>query len=88
MGKAVFLDGEFWVFGGETLNGAGANPRGTYDRVDIYDPVARRWRAGPPRRSGRHGIFPVLDDGRILIAGGGDRAGHSMTTSVEVLRPK
>lgn len=41
MGKAVFLDGEFWVFGGETLNGAGANPRGTYDRVDIYDPVAR-----------------------------------------------
>jgi len=88
MGKAVFLDGEFWVLGGETLDGPGANARGTYDRVDIYDPAARRWRAGPPMRSGRHGIFPVLDDGRILVVGGGDRAAHSMTTSFEVLRPK
>jgi N-acetylneuraminic acid mutarotase len=88
MGKAVFLDGEFWVFGGETLDGEGASTTGVYDRVDIYDPIARRWRAGPPLRTGMHGIFPVIDDGRILIAGGGDRAGHSVTTRFEVLRPR
>ncbi len=88
MGKAVYLDGEFWVLGGETVDGVGATRGGTYARVDIYDPIARRWRLGPALQTGRHGIFPVLEDGRILVAGGGERAGHGTSTTVESLRPK
>lgn len=88
MGKAVFLDGEFWVMGGETKDGAGATANDVYDRVDIYNPMSRKWRLGPPLRTPRHGIFPVLDDGRILIAGGGTRAAWSVSDVVEVLRPR
>ena len=43
MGKAVFDGGEFWVFGGETLDGPGATGKGVYDRVDIYDPAANAY---------------------------------------------
>ena len=85
MGKAVYDGREFWVFGGETLDGPGANRRGVYDRVDIYDPVANRWRAGPPMPSARHGIFPVLVGDRIFVIGGGTRAGFSATTIAEAL---
>lgn len=87
-GKAVYLDGEFWIMGGETADGPGANDAGTYDRVDIYDPRARTWRAGPPLRTARHGIFPVADAGRILIAGGGTRAGFSSSAGLEILWPR
>lgn len=87
-GKAVFLDGEFWVLGGETIDGAGAGRHGTYSRVDIYDPLTRHWRLGPPLRTGRHGIFPVLEDGRLLVVGGGERAGEGTSTIFESLRPK
>ena len=53
MGKAVYARGEFWVFGGETLDGPGATSLGVYNRVDVYDPVANRWRAGPPMPTAR-----------------------------------
>src|SRR6185503_20388363 len=36
MGKAVYLRGEFYVFGGEALDDPDANPDGVYDRVDVY----------------------------------------------------
>ena len=88
MGKAVWLDGEFWVFGGETKTGAGATRDKVYVRTDIYNPQTNRWRAGPPLRTARHGIFPVAHDGQILVAGGGDVAGFSRTTTVEMIWPK
>jgi len=88
MGKAVYLHGEFWVFGGETLNGAGASRAGVYSRVDIYDPVANLWRSGPPMPTARHGIYPVTAGGRIMVFGGGDRAGHSVSTAAEILTPR
>ncbi len=87
MGKAVYLDGEFWVIGGETLNGIGATGDDTYARVDIYDPRANRWRSGPPLVVPRHGIFPVTYEGRIIVAGGGAKAGHGMSDVLEVLWP-
>lgn len=87
MGKAVWLNGEFWVIGGETVSGDGATSRKVYARVDIYDPVANRWRTGPPLNVARHGSFPVVDRGRILVMGGGDRAGESSSTIVEVIWP-
>ena len=84
-GKAVFVNGEFWVIGGETLAGAGASPNGVYARVDIYDPQRNSWRVGPALTTARHGVFPVLHEGRLLLAGGGVTAGYSATSSFEVL---
>jgi len=85
MGKAVFVKGEFWVFGGETLDGPGATPDGVYNRVDIYSPATNTWRAGPPMPTARHGIFPLLAGERIIVAGGGIRAASSISGVVEVL---
>ncbi len=87
MGKAVWLNGEFWVIGGETVSGAGATKGHTFTRVDIYNPQVNSWRAGPPLPTGRHGIFPVTDEGRIVVAGGGTVAGGSDSRHVDVIWP-
>jgi N-acetylneuraminic acid mutarotase len=86
MGKAAYSNGEFWVFGGETLDGAGAGPEGTYARVDVYDPRTDRWRAAPRMPTPRHGIFPLAADGRIYLLGGGVHSGQSASTVAEILR--
>jgi N-acetylneuraminic acid mutarotase len=83
-GKAVFVHGRFYVIGGETLDGPGANENGVYDRVDIYDPESNTWTEGPPLSTARHGIFPVTTAGRIFVAGGGEHAGASATASLEM----
>ena len=85
MGKAVYLNGEFYIIGGETTDGAGASRRGTYARVDIYDPRANTWRSGPAMTTPRHGIFPLAVDGRIYVLGGGVQAGHSASGVSEIL---
>jgi N-acetylneuraminic acid mutarotase len=86
-GKAVFFGGEFYVLGGETLNGAGATPAGTYDRVDIYNPWTNTWRLGPPMPTARHGIFPVVDLNELFVAGGGENAGAGQSDVHEILAP-
>ncbi|MEZ5317124.1 MAG: kelch repeat-containing protein [Vicinamibacterales bacterium] len=88
MGKAVWMNGEFWVMGGETIDGAGATPDHVYDRVDIYDPRTNTWRAGPPLRTARHGIFPVAYEGQIIVAGGGVRSANSQSMVTEQIWPK
>jgi N-acetylneuraminic acid mutarotase len=85
MGKAAYVDGEFYVLGGETKDGDGAVSGGVYARVDVYDPVMRRWRAGPEMPVARHGIFPLAIAGRIYLAGGGTRAGGSQSDVLDVL---
>ncbi|MEM9478904.1 MAG: kelch repeat-containing protein, partial [Verrucomicrobiota bacterium] len=82
-GKAVFLNGEFYVFGGETLTSAAANASGVYDRVDIYNPVTNTWRLGTPMPTARHGIFPVEHAGVIYVAAGGVQAGGSASNLLE-----
>ena len=88
MGKAVWLNGEFWVLGGETEHGAGATRERTYARVDIYNPRTNRWRAGPSLGKARHGIFPLLHEEQIIVAGGGVVAGHSWSNVVEIIWPR
>jgi N-acetylneuraminic acid mutarotase len=85
MGTAVYIEGEFWVMGGETLDGPGATADGVYNRVDVYNPITNTWRAGPAMPTARHGIFPVLDGTRIHVAGGGVKSGFSSSTVHEVL---
>jgi hypothetical protein len=88
MGRAVYVNGEFWILGGETLDGPGATATGTYDRVDIYSPATRTWRTGPPMPTARHGIFPIAVGSRIYVAGGGIRAASSMSRVLEVLETR
>ncbi len=88
MGKAVWLDGEFWIIGGETEDGPGAPKSGTCARVDIFDPVANSWRAGPELPTARRGIFPLADAGMIYVAGGGSVAGESDSDVLEILWPR
>jgi N-acetylneuraminic acid mutarotase len=88
MGKAVFYNGEFYILGGETRTGAGANAYHTYDRVDIYNPLANTWRRGPAMPTARHGIFPLLQAGPIYVAGGGPRSmqvGYNESNILEIL---
>ncbi len=80
MGKAVYLRGEFYVFGGETLDDPDANANGVYDRVDVYDPLANAWRSEAKMPNPRHGIFPVLYQGHLFLAGGGTQAANSQST--------
>ena len=83
-GKAVYSSGEFYVFGGETLNGPGANPAGVFDRVDVYDPVSNTWRLEAAMPSARHGIYPVLFESRIFVAGGATNSGNGQSSLVEI----
>ncbi len=82
-GKAVFLDGEFYVFGGETSSSPEATAAGTYDRVDIYNPSTDSWRLGTSMPTARHGIFAVEHAGVIYLAGGGTSAGFGQSNLLE-----
>ncbi|NNF39531.1 MAG: hypothetical protein HKN71_12740 [Gemmatimonadetes bacterium] len=62
-GRAVFLDGEFWLIGGESDSGATR-------AVDLFNPETMTWRVGPELESPRAGGAPVLDGDRILLVGG------------------
>lgn len=86
-GTAAFVGGRFLVMGGETRTGTGATADHVYDRVDVYDPVRDRWTRGAPMPTARHGIFPIVTNGRVVVAGGGTRAGYSNSSVVEVLNP-
>ncbi len=87
-GKAVYVDGEFWILGGETKSAAGASTTNTFARVDIYDPVLNRWRVGPSLPTARHGIFPVASNGMIMVAGGGAVAGYGNSSVLEMIWPR
>jgi N-acetylneuraminic acid mutarotase len=84
MGKAVYVNGEFYVVGGETLTGPGATPLNVYDRVDIYNPLTNTWRVGTSMPTARHGIFPLAHASRVYVAGGGIQAGGSASAINEI----
>ncbi|MDD5140808.1 MAG: kelch repeat-containing protein [Verrucomicrobiales bacterium] len=84
MGKAVYYNGEFYIMGGETVNGSGATPDHVYNRVDIYNVASNTWRLGTPMPTGRHGIYPALRGNRIYVAGGGPAAGVYYSTSFDI----
>ncbi len=86
MGKAAFYGNEFYVMGGETTSsGTGQVAGNVYNRVDVYNPVSKTWRLETPMPTARHGIFPVVGSGKILVAGGGVQAGHSFSRVFEML---
>ena len=85
--KAPYYNGEFFIIGGETLNGANATTNGVYDRVDIYNVAKNTWRLGPTMITPRHGIAPQILGGRIYAPGGGPHSGYSLSTVCEILNP-
>lgn len=85
-GRAVFYQGELYVFGGETLDGAGAVAGNVFNRVDVYDPALDTWRLERLMPTARHGIAPVIWQGEIHLAGGGVVAGFSSSTAFESFR--
>ena len=74
MGKAAFLNGEFYLMGGEWFPGQHplVLPSGVFNLVEIYNPTTNTWRTGPNMPTGLHGLHPVVYNGMIYIAGGGD----------------
>lgn len=84
MGRAVLHDGEFYVLGGETLDGPGATDKRVYARVDVYNPSTNAWRRSADLPTARHGIFPLERAGRIYVAGGGVEAGNSNSKILEI----
>ena len=82
-GRSVYLNGEFYVFGGESSTSLNANSGGTYDRVNIYNPTTNTWRLGTPMPTARHGIFPTEHAGVIYLAGGGTSAGFGQSNLLE-----
>jgi glucose/arabinose dehydrogenase len=82
MGRAVFWQGEFYVFGGESSLLSG-NGKGVTGRVDAYDPATNAWRSEAPMPTPRHGHGVALFQGRVFVAGGGEVAGPEPGTAVE-----
>lgn len=85
IGNAVYNDGKFYIFGGETKDNPGgyATNNNVYPRVDIYDTNANKWSSGKNMPYPRHGIFPVLYDNAIYIAGGGPHDGHYVSSTFD-----
>lgn len=85
MGKAAWYNSEFYVIGGETTNaGTGQVSGNVYNRVDVYNPATMTWRLDTPIPTARHGIFPVVANGEILVAAGGVHSGHSSSKVFQI----
>ena len=74
MGRAVWWQGEFYVFGGESslLPGAGVSPQ-----LRAYDPLSKTWRLDANLPTPRHGQGVAIFQGRIFVSGGGQLSGAS-----------
>lgn len=66
--------------GGETFTGAGAVTGNVYNRVDVYRPTTNTWRTVTSMITARHGILPMLLNGRIYVALGGIKSAASTST--------
>eukprot|EP00486_Rosalina_sp_Unknown_P006024 CAMPEP_0201567182 /NCGR_PEP_ID=MMETSP0190_2-20130828/7552_1 /ASSEMBLY_ACC=CAM_ASM_000263 /TAXON_ID=37353 /ORGANISM="Rosalina sp." /LENGTH=304 /DNA_ID=CAMNT_0047986869 /DNA_START=63 /DNA_END=974 /DNA_ORIENTATION=- len=62
IGNAIYNDGKFYIFGGETKDNPGGkavNGVNVYNRTDIYNIAENKWTQGKDMPYPRHGIFPV-----------------------------
>ncbi len=82
MGRAVWWQGELYVFGGESALLSG-NGKGVTGRVDVYDPLENAWRTEAEMPTARHGHGVALFQGRVLVAGGGETSGPEPGLAVE-----
>ena len=89
MGAAPFINGEFWIMGGETKTQYDlATKDKVFTKVRSFDPVTSTWTIRPSMLHGVHGIFPVVDNQKkcIYVVGGGRQAGlFAATDAMQVL---
>lgn len=85
--QAVVLDGKIWVLGGRWYGAS--NSIVDFHTVEIYDPAADTWTAGPRMNRPHAGAAAAVIDGKIYIAGGEllSEFPPGMEPSVEVYDP-
>ena len=80
-GRAVWLDGVFWVIGGEDATNV-------FGDVQVYAPLTDTWRVDAPIPTPRHGIDPTVFQNRIYVLGGAELAGFGISGASEALAPR
>jgi len=88
MGNAPFINGHFYIFGGEENRRTFSNDKKVFNQVHAFNPSTNTWTSSlPDMPHAVHGCYPVADveRGVILIAGGGDEKGLSATRFFQVL---
>lgn len=86
-GAAPFVNGKFYIFGGET----GDHPNavdGVFSDVSVFDPVTEVWSTSTPLPIGVHGMYPIADMVRqqIVIVAGSTRKGDAFTDAVQIFK--
>lgn len=76
--KAPFVNGEFYLIGGETRTSP-------VSRVDVYNPTTNTFRRLADMPTARHGIYPIFANNAIHVPGGGVVAGYSVSRVFESL---
>ena len=57
-----------------------------FERIDIYDVDTRSWELSPVTMPvPRHGHYPILYEGGVLVVGGGEKKGFAVSNSVTYL---
>lgn len=72
----IVWNGKIWAVGGQS---ASISNEAT---VEIYDPAADAWSAGPSLPVGRRGVGLAVHDGRLIVVGGSD--GSAMTSVISI----
>lgn len=80
--QAVAFENEIWWLAGRT-----ANQDSTTNTVQIWNPVSREWRAGPPMNHARGGHAAGLVQGQIIVVGGEVIEIPGLTWTLEVFAP-
>ncbi|XSG76442.1 Kelch repeat-containing protein [Herpetosiphon llansteffanensis] len=80
LGQAIWYKGEFYLLGG-------SDQASVSDRVDVYNPVTKRWRSVAAMPTARQGHAPMLVGGRIYVPAGGTQASSSQSRIFEVYNP-
>lgn len=76
---AIAVGGRLVIAGGES-----GTQKTAHSQVEVFDPVMRRWFAGPSLTRGRHGTgMAVVGDYVYTASGAGDRGGEPELTSLE-----
>jgi N-acetylneuraminic acid mutarotase len=76
------VNGELFVFGGETLfpNGGGE----VHGEVEVFNPPTNTWRSLSPMPIPRHGIWASVIGNNIFLPGGGLVSGIDPTNENDV----
>ena len=89
MGNAPFINGRFFVFGGEEKETTFSNENRVFNQVHSFNPTTFKWSSSVPHMPiAAHGVYPVADDKRGLVysIGGGVKMGASQSGYFQTLR--